>query len=106
MPRPAFSASMSSVMPSSERHTCSTSSICKGETYEQGLLVDNNRSDACVDETDPLMGDAAVEILLPGRGDSIRDMPRTKDDPAAIILPLREGTAFLDVGRREPRPLL
>jgi hypothetical protein len=88
-------------------HNCSTSSICNGDTHEQGLLVVDTRSDACIDETDPLMGDAAVDILLPGRGDSIRDMPRTRDEPVAgIVLPFREGIGFLDVARREPLPLL
>ena len=59
-----------------------------------------------MDDTDPLMGDAAVDILLPGGGDSIRDMPRTSDDPAGIVLLFREGIGFRDVARREPLPLL
>jgi hypothetical protein len=97
---------MSSVIPSSEMHNCSTSSICNGEKDAQGLLLDDNLSEACTDETDPLMGDAAVDILPPGRGDSIRDMPRTSDDPVAMMLPFREGIGFRDVARRDPRPLL
>jgi hypothetical protein len=70
------------------------------------LLLDDNLSDACADVTDPLMGDAAVDILLPGRGDSMRDMPRTSDDPVGMVLLFREGIGFRDVARREPLPLL
>jgi hypothetical protein len=87
-------------------HNCSTSSICNGDKDAQALFVDDSLSEAGTDEADPLMGDAAADIRLPGRGDSIRDMPRTRDDPVAIVLPLREGSGRRDVAGRDPRPLL
>ena len=88
MPRPAFSERMSSLRPSSEVQSCSISSIWRGETQVQGLLVETRRREARKEETEPFMGEAVAEALLAGNKVPFRDCGRREPS-------LRDGRPLL-----------